>query len=74
MAEVVGSRCPLERISLIYVHYIRFALPPLRWTIEIGTIFADNIVTVNGGRGSHIAFIQTEKWPQGKLQNVPKIH
>lgn len=37
--------------------FIAFA--PLRWTIEIVNIFADNTVTVTSG--SHIALIQTEK-------------
>lgn len=43
----------------LYLLFMFIAFAPLRWTIEIVNIFADNTVTMTSG--SHIALIQTEK-------------
>lgn len=40
----------------------------LRWTIEIGNIFADNTVTGDGGTRDCTALIQTEKWPRASCK------
>lgn len=67
-------------ISLIYVHYICFALQPLhhsralRRTIEIENIFADNTVTRTEGTGELHCVRTNGKMARSKLQNVPKIH
>lgn len=56
-----------------YLLFMFIAFAPLRRTIEIVNIFADNTVTVTRGTGIHCAHTNRKMSP-GKLQNVPKIH
>lgn len=59
----------------VYLLFMFIAFVPLRWTIEIANIFADNTVTVTRGPPSLCNSVHTNrKVSPGKLQNVPKIH